>query len=35
MQNIVSEFVFTILTVVVWVYLVREVSLGLAYPTVV
>ncbi len=35
MQNIVSEFIFAMLTVVVWAYLVREVSLGLAYPTMV
>ncbi len=35
MQNIVSEIVFAMLTVVVWAYLVRELSLGLAYPTMV
>ena len=35
MQNIVSEIVFAMLIVVVWAYLVTEVSLGLAYPTAV
>ncbi len=35
MQNIISEIVFAMLTVAVWAYLVTEVSLGLAYPTVV
>ena len=35
MQNIVSKIFFAMLTVVVWAYLVTEVSLGLAYPTAV